>query len=49
MLNKMKLNGKIKKQQLMTGLGLGFGLILFMTLLSIAAKHSKNMVMILIN
>ena len=42
MLNKMKLNGKIKKQQLMTGLGLGFGLILFMTLLSIAAKHSKK-------
>lgn len=42
MLNKMKLNGKIKKQQLMTGLGIGFGLLFFVSLLSIAAKHSKK-------
>ncbi len=44
MLNKIKLNGLIKKQQILSIAGLGFGAVLLFTLILIASKgHHKNL------
>lgn len=41
-LNKLKLNGLIKKQQFVRFIGIGFGLIVMLALILIASKGSSN-------